>query len=439
MEMVLTFVLWFILIMLGVHVGYALIMASIFFFATSGGWNLVPFALEQMFNGVNSQTLLAVPFFVLAGNLMNGGGVTTRIFDFAASMIGHRKGGLAHVNVLASLIFSGMSGSALADAGGLGQLEIKSMKDAGFDEGFAGGITAASCIIGPLVPPSTPLIIYAVLANQSVEKLFMAGFLPGLLTTAALMIMCSILSHKRNYPSEPKRSWSYRANSFKKSFWALLTPVIILVGIFTGYFTPTEAAVVAALYTMILGFFVYKELNLKSFFKICLDSIKTSGTIVLMILGVTLFQFVISREQMPQAIATFFTSHVNSKLTLLLMINIVLLILGTCIDALPLQMILVPILLPAVLAYGINPIHFGVVVIFNLMIGILTPPMGTALFVVARVGNMQFKTLMKGVVPFLIPLVITLILLNAFPEITLLLPRLLTGGVYFPEASLPLH
>lgn len=429
MQMILTFVLWFILIMLGVHVGYALIMASIFFFAASGGWNLVPFALEQMFNGVNSQTLLAVPFFVLAGNLMNGGGVTTRIFDFAASMIGHRKGGLAHVNVLASLIFSGMSGSALADAGGLGQLEIKSMKDAGFDEGFAGGITAASCIIGPLVPPSTPLIIYAVLANQSVEKLFMAGFLPGLLTTAALMVMCSILSHKRNYPSEPKRSWSYRANSFKKSFWALLTPVIILVGIFTGYFTPTEAAVVAALYTMILGFFVYRELNLKSFFKICLDSIKTSGTIVLMILGVTLFQFVISREQMPQAIATFFTSHVDSKLTLLLMINIVLLILGTCIDALPLQMILVPILLPAVLAYEINPIHFGVVVIFNLMIGILTPPMGTALFVVARVGNMQFKTLMKGVLPFLIPLVITLILLNVFPEITLLLPRLLTGGV----------
>ena len=374
MQMVLTFVLWFILIMLGVHVGYALIMASIFFFTASGGWNLVPFALEQMFNGVNSQTLLAVPFFVLAGNLMNGGGVTTRIFDFAASMIGHRKGGLAHVNVVASLIFSGMSGSALADAGGLGQLEIKSMKDAGFDEGFAGGITAASCIIGPLVPPSTPLIIYAVLANQSVEKLFMAGFLPGLLTTAALMIMCSILSHRRNYPSEPKRSWSYRANSFKKSFWALLTPVIILIGIFTGYFTPTEAAVVAALYTMILGFFVYKELTLDSFFKICIDSIKTSGTIVLMILGVTLFQFVISREQMPQAIATFFTSHVSSKLTLLLMINIVLLILGTCIDALPLQMILVPILLPAILAYNINPIHFGVVVIFNLMIGILTPP-----------------------------------------------------------------
>ena len=429
MHMIMTFVLWFVLIFLGVHVGYALIAASMFFFTVSGSLNLVPFALEQMFNGVNSQTLLAVPFFVLAGNLMNGGGVTTRIFDFAASMIGHKKGGLAHVNVLASLIFSGMSGSALADAGGLGQLEIKSMKDAGFDEGFAGGITAASCIIGPLVPPSTPLIIYAVLANQSVEKLFMAGFLPGLLTTAALMVMCAFLAHKRNYPSEPKRSWGYRMNSFKKSVWALLTPVIILVGIFTGYFTPTEAAVVAALYTMILGFFVYKELTLKSFFKICLDSIKTSGTIVLMILGVTLFQFVISREQMPQAIATFFVSNVNSKLMLLLMINIVLLLLGTCIDALPLQMILVPILLPAVMAYGVNPIQFGVVVIFNLMIGILTPPMGTALFVVSRVGNIQFKTLVKGVLPFLIPLIITLILLNVFPQITLFLPTLLTGGV----------
>ena len=429
MHMIMTFVLWFVLIFLGVHVGYALIAASMFFFTVSGSLNLVPFALEQMFNGVNSQTLLAVPFFVLAGNLMNGGGVTTRIFDFAASMIGHKKGGLAHVNVLASLIFSGMSGSALADAGGLGQLEIKSMKDAGFDEGFAGGITAASCIIGPLVPPSTPLIIYAVLSNQSVEKLFMAGFLPGLLTTAALMVMCAFLAHKRNYPSEPKRSWGYRMNSFKKSFWALLTPVIILVGIFTGYFTPTEAAVVAALYTMILGFFVYKELTLKSFFKICLDSIKTSGTIVLMILGVTLFQFVISREQMPQAIATFFVSNVNSKLMLLLMINIVLLLLGTCIDALPLQMILVPILLPAVMAYGVNPIQFGVVVIFNLMIGILTPPMGTALFVVSRVGNIPFKTLVKGVLPFLVPLLITLVLLNVFPQITLFLPALLTGGV----------
>lgn len=429
MVLALTFILWFILIMLGVHVGYSLIIVSLFFFAVSGQWSQVPFALEFMFSGINNSTLLAVPFFVLAGNLMNGGGVTSRIFDFASSMIGHRKGGLAHVNVLASLIFSGMSGSALADAGGLGQLEIKSMRDAGFDDSFAGGITAASCIIGPLVPPSTPLIIYAVLTGASVEKLFMAGFVPGILTTAALMIMCSILAHKRNYPSEPKRSWAYRGQSLKKSFWALLTPLIILFGIFTGFFTPTEAAVIAAVYTTILGFFVYKELTIKSYIKICIDSIKTSGTIVMMILGVQLFQFVITREQMPQMITRFFMEYVSNKWVFLLVINVLLLALGTVIDALPLQMILVPILLPAILEFGINPVHFGVVLIFNLMIGILTPPMGTALFVVSRVGNMKFKTLMKGVWPFLIPLVITLILLNIFPAITLALPKLLTGSV----------
>ena len=429
MLMTLTFLIWLVLVMIGVHVGYSLIIVSLIFFAMSGDLALLPFAFKEMLGGINNFTLLAVRFFVLAGNLMNGGGVTNRIFGFAKAMIGHKKGGLAHVNVLASLIFSGMSGSALADAGGLGQLEIKSMKDAGFDDGFAGGITAASCIIGPLVPPSTPLIIYAVIAGQSVEKLFMAGFIPGLVTTAALMIMCSILSHKRNYPCEPKCSNAVRWDTFKKSFWALLTPVIILFGIFSGIFTPTEAAVVAATYTTILGFFVYKELDLKKFYQIVIDSVKTTGTIAMMILGVTLFGWIISREQMPQAIAEVFMGFASNKYTLLLMINLLLLFLGTIVDALPLQMILVPILLPTVMAVGVNPIHFGVMVIFNLMIGILTPPMGTALFVVSRVGNIEFKTLVKGTIPFLIPLIITLILLVIFPEITLFLPRILTGSV----------
>lgn len=427
--MALTFLLWLVLIMVGVHVGYSLIIVSLIFFAMSGELMLIPFAVKEMLGGINNFTLLAVPFFVLAGNLMNGGGVTNRIFGFAKAMIGHHKGGLAHVNVLASLIFSGMSGSALADAGGLGQLEIKSMRDAGFDDGFAGGITAASCIIGPLVPPSTPLIIYAVIANQSVEKLFMAGFLPGLLTTAALMVMCSVLAHKRNYPCEPKCTAAERWSSFKGSFLALMTPVIILVGIFSGIFTPTEAAVIAATYTSILGFFVYKELNLKKFYQIVLDSVKTTGTIAMMILGVTLFGWIIAREQMPQHVASFFMGFVSNPFTLLLMINVLLLFLGTIVDALPLQIILVPILLPTIIEAGINPIHFGVVVIFNLMIGILTPPMGTALFVVSRVGKIDYKTLVKGTIPFLIPLLITLVLLTAFPEITLILPRLLTGSV----------
>ncbi|MBQ9495849.1 MAG: TRAP transporter large permease [Treponema sp.] len=425
--MLFVFLLWFILLFLGVHVGYSLIIVSLVFFAATGNMLLLPFALKEMLAGINNFTLLAVPFFVLAGNLMNGGGVTNRIFRFARAMIGHRKGGLAHVNVMASLIFSGMSGSALADAGGLGQLEIKSMRDAGYDDGFAGGITAASCIIGPLIPPSTPLIIYAVVADQSVEKLFMAGFLPGLLVTLMLMLMCSILAHRRNYPAEPKCTAKERWNAFRDSVWALLTPVFILLGIFSGIVTPTEAAVVAAAYTTVLGFFVYKELTLKKFFLLVLESVKTTGTIVMMILGVTLFGWIIAREQMPLRVAAFFMKFASNPITLMLMINVLLLFLGTVIDALPLLIILVPILLPAVVSAGIHPIHFGVVVIFNLMIGILTPPMGTALFVVSRVGNMPFKTLVKGVVPFLIPLLITLALLSVFPKITLLLPTLLGG------------
>lgn len=424
MSMFFTFLLWIVLIFLGVHVGYSLIIISFVFFLISGNLLLVPFALKEMLSGINNFTLLAVPFFVLAGNLMNAGGVTERIFTFARSFVGHRKGGLAHVNVIASLIFSGMSGSALADAGGLGQLEIKSMRDAGYDDEFSSGITAASCIIGPLVPPSTPLIIYAVVANQSVEKLFLAGFLPGLLTTVMLILMCSFLAHKRNYPAEKRCTALERWQSFKRAFFALLTPFIILAGIFTGWYTPTEGAVIAAFYTTILGFFVYKELTLQSFFRTVLDSVKTTGTIVMMILGVTLFGWIVAREQMPQHVASFFMTHVKNPITLMLMINLLLLFLGTIIDVIPLLIILIPILLPTVINAGIDPVHFGIVVVFNLMIGVLTPPMGTALFVVSRVGNISFKRMVRGVVPFYLPLLITLILLSVFPSITLLLPRL---------------
>ena len=422
--MLLTFAVWILLIFIGVHIGYSLMLASLFFFIISGQTSLFFFACKEMLGSINNSTLLAVPFFVLAGNIMNGGGVTERIFRFARAMVGHRKGGLAHVNVLASLVFSGMSGSALADAGGLGQLEIKSMRDAGYDSAFSGGITAASCILGPLVPPSTSMIIYAVSSDQSVEKMFLAGFLPGLLIAGTLMIMCSIMSHRRNYPADPKASVKEKWESFKGAALALLTPILILTGIFTGIFTPTEAAVIAVFYTTFLGFFVYKELTLKKFFDIVLDSVKTTGTIVMMILGVGLFGWIIAREQMPLHVAQAFMQFVHNPLMLMLMINILLLFLGMFIDALPLLIILVPILLPTVIAAGIDPIHFGIVVIFNLMIGILTPPMGTALFVVARVGNIPFNTLVKGTVPFLIPLLISLVLLSAFPQICLFIPGL---------------
>lgn len=423
--MTITFVFWFALLFLGVPVGYSLIAASLIYFVAGGNIFLIPFAVEQMLEGTNNFILLAVPFFVLTGNLMNGGGITERIFAFAKTLVGHRKGGLAHVNIMASLIFSGMSGSALADAGGLGQLEIKSMRDEGYDDAFSGGITAASCIIGPLIPPSTSLIIYALVSNQSVHRLFIAGFVPGVLTALALMIMSSILSHKRNYPVGEKSNLRQKAAAFRKASLALMTPVIILGGIFSGVFTPTEAAVIAATYSIILGATVYKELNLRKFFDIVLDSVKTTGTIFLMILGISLFQWIIARERMPIRLAETMLVYVDNPLVLLMTINVILLLLGAIIDALPLLIVLVPVLLPTILQAGIDPVHFGIVVVFNLMIGILTPPMGTALFVVSRVGNIPYKTLVRGTVPFLIPLFITLILLTIFPQMVLFLPNLL--------------
>lgn len=420
-----TFIGWLVLLFLGVPVGYSLIAASLAYFAGTGSLSLVPFAVEQMLEGTNNFILLAVPFFVLTGNLMNGGGITERIFSFAKTLVGHKKGGLAHVNIMASLIFSGMSGSALADAGGLGQLEIKSMRDDGYDDAFSGGITAASCIIGPLIPPSTSLIIYALVSDQSVHRLFIAGFVPGILTAIALMIMSSILAHRRNYPVGERSNARQRLAAFRKASLALMTPVIILGGIFSGIFTPTEAAVIAATYSIMVGAFVYKELNLKKFGAIVLDSVKTTGTIFLMILGVSLFQWIIARERMPIRLAEAFLGYVDSPVALLLAINVLLLLLGAIIDALPLLIVLVPVLLPTIVQAGIDPVHFGIVVVFNLMIGILTPPMGTALFVVSRVGNIPYKTLVRGTVPFLVPLVVTLILLTLFPQMVLFLPNLL--------------
>ncbi|MDR1534739.1 MAG: TRAP transporter large permease [Planctomycetota bacterium] len=425
--MPLTFLVWMSACALGVPVGYTFMLASLFFFVMGGNMLVLNFALDQMLEGINNFILLAVPFFVLTGNIMNGGGVTDRIFTFAKALVGHLRGGLAHVNIFASLVFSGMSGSALADAGGLGQLEIKSMRDAGYDDAFSGGITAASCIIGPIIPPSTSLIVYAVVANQSVEQLFIAGFLPGVLIAVMLMIMSAIIARRRNYPRERKASAGEILLAFKRAFFALMTPVIILAGIFTGVFTPTEAAVVAASYSTLLGFFVYRELNPRKFYHIIADSVKTAGTIALVVLGVSIFNWILAREQMPQAVAAVFMGYADSPLTLLLVINLLLLFLGMFIDALASLVVLVPILLPMVQQAGVNLVHFGLVVVFNLMIGILTPPMGTALFVVCRVGNIPFKTLVRGVAPFLIPLLATLLLLTAFPEISLFLPKLLTG------------
>ena len=422
-----TFLSWFGLIFVGVPVGFSLVFATLLFFALTD-WNVVYFVGSLLVDSLDSFSLLSVPFFVLTGVLMNSSGITERIFRFAKALLGHYTGGMGHVNIFASLIFSGMSGSALSDAGGLGQLEIKAMRDEGYDDDLCGGLTAASCVIGPLVPPSITMIIYGVIADQSIARLFLGGFVPGIILTFALMIMNYFICKKRGYKRAPKATMQERWISFKESFWALLTPFIIIGGIFSGYFTPTEAAVIATRYSMGLGFFVYKELTVKGSVKDVIETIKISGVTVLMIMGVTFFGQVIAREQISMKIAEVFLTFGKSPLMVLVMINLLLIFLGTFIEALALQVLVLPMLIPVVVQFGIDPVFFGVLSTLNLMIGILTPPMGMALFVVSRVGKIPVSTITRGVIPLLIPIILTLVLLTIFPQIVLFVPNLILGA-----------
>ena len=423
---VIAIIAWLVIMFVGVPVGWSLMIATILYFSMSR-WNVAMFASAKLVDSLNSFSLISVPFFILTGILMNGAGITEKIFNFAKAILGHYTGGMAHVNVAASLIFSGMSGSAIADAGGLGQLEIKAMRDEGYDDDLCGGITAASCIIGPLVPPSISMIIYGVIANQSIAKLFLAGFVPGVLTTIALMIMCYAICKKRGYKKAKKATFKEQVQAFKDSFWALLTPVIIIGGIFTGKFTPTEAAIIAAAYSVFLGAFIYKELTLKSFFAHCIEAMSVSGVTCLMIISVTFFGDMIAREQTAMKIAEIFMQYAHSPLTVLVMINLLLLFLGMFIDALALQFLVLPMLIPVAAEVGIDLIFFGVMTTLNMMIGILTPPMGMALFVVAQVGKMSVSTVTKGVLPFLVPIFLTLVFITIFPEVVTFLPYLILG------------
>ncbi|MEX4027890.1 putative sialic acid transporter, TRAP-type C4-dicarboxylate transport system, large permease component [Haemophilus influenzae] len=415
---------WLIIMFIGVPVGWSLFIATILYFSMTR-WNVVNAATEKLVYSLDSFPLLAVPFYILTGILMNTGGITERIFNFAKSLLGHYTGGMGHVNIGASLLFSGMSGSALADAGGLGQLEIKAMRDAGYDDDICGGITAASCIIGPLVPPSIAMIIYGVIANESIAKLFIAGFIPGVLITLALMAMNYRIAKKRGYPRTPKTTREQLCSSFKQSFWAILTPLLIIGGIFSGLFSPTESAIVAAAYSVIIGKFVYKELTLKTLFNSCIEAMAITGVVALMIMTVTFFGDMIAREQVAMRVADVFVAVADSPLTVLVMINALLLFLGMFIDALALQFLVLPMLIPIAMQFNIDLIFFGVMTTLNMMIGILTPPMGMALFVVARVGNMSVSTVTKGVLPFLIPVFVTLVLITIFPQIITFVPNLL--------------
>jgi len=382
---------------------------------------------QRLTASANSFPLLAAPFFMLTGMAMNTAGITKRIYDFAECLAGRFRGGLAHVNVIGSVIFAGMSGSAVADAAGLGTIEIKAMTDEGYPLAFSAAVTAASATIGPIIPPSVPLLIYGVLADVSIGRLFVGGFIPGFLMAGALMVMIRWMAHKRGFGAHRAPTVREFVSKTQKAFLSLMTPVILFGGMMIGVFTPTEAAFIAATYALTLGVFVYREIPLRQLPRIFLDTVETNAVVLMLVMTASLMGYVLARAQVPQQLGAWMLGTTKNPLMILLMINIFLLIVGCFMEALAALIILVPVFLPIIQSVGIDPVHFGVVMVLNLMIGTLTPPVGIVLFVVARVANLPFEVVTRATAPFLIPLIAVLILITLFPPLVLWLPNLVFG------------
>ncbi len=382
--------------------------------------------LSRFYNGMDSFPLMAVPFFILAGELMNSAGITRSIVQFSQSLVGHVRGGLAQVNIVSSILFAGLSGSAVADTSALGKMLISSMEENGYSRKFAAAITAASSVIGPIIPPSGIMIIYAFIMNVSVSGLFAAGLVPGLMIAFGLMAVTSYLAKKRNYPiASRKATFSERTQAFKLSGPALMTPVILLGGILGGVFTPTEAAAVASAYALVVGLFILKTVKIKDLPSICAAAALQSGVILFLVGAALTFAWIITVSGMAEVIADSMFGLTDNILLLLLMLNIFLFFVGMFLDAGPAIMILGPVLAPIFLALGIDPLHFAIVMCVNVTVGLATPPMGLVLFVAASVSGEKVEAIAKEMLPFLAVEIGVIFLITYFPALSLTLPKLL--------------
>lgn len=412
-----------VLILIGVPVFASLGISSVIALLTSGTpLLLIP---QRMYISIDVYNLLAVPLFIFVGEAMNTGGVTDRLFGFCRVMLGHIKGSLGHVNVAASVIFAGMSGAAVADAAGLGAVEIKAMREAGFDADFSASITAASSTIGPIIPPSIPLVLYAVIAEQSVGKLFVGGLVPGLMMGITLCIMVYFISVKKNYPVDPKKTAKEKWKSFIKAFPSLLTPIILLVGIFGGIISTTEAACIAALYSVFLGFVIHRELSFKSLYRIMKKAVISSVTVLIIIGSASVMTWLVISSGTPAKFAAALTGVTSNRIVLMILINIILLIMGCFLEATSIITIMVPLLLPIAKAIGMDLVAFGVIVVLNAMIGLITPPVGLCLYISAGIADLPMSKVIKPTLLFMIPLVIVLFLISFFPGIVTFLPNIL--------------
>lgn len=381
--------------------------------------------VETMVIGFDNQfVLLAIPLFVLSARVMNIGGITTRIFNFADSSVGFLRGGLAHVNVVGSIIFSGMTGSALADASGLGLMEIKAMEDGGYERPFACAVSAATATIGPIIPPSIPMVIFSMLSGASLGNLFLGGVIPGLLMGGAMMGYIAAVARRRSYPVGTWQGFRALCRAFAQAFLSLMTPVILLGGIYSGVFTPTEAGAAAALYAMLLAVLVYRDMGLRGLYREMVATVENVGFLTFIIAGAFAFSYVVTLEGISNRIATGVVSMTTNPYVLLLLLNILFLILGCFLDTMILMLVVIPMILPAVRALGIDLVHFGVVIVLNMMIGLCTPPYGMLLFTVSGLTKTPLGLVIREVMPFLWVLITVLFLITYVPGLVLFLPRL---------------
>ena len=412
-----------LLMVLGVPIAFALSISALFTCIVTGQFQ--PLAIfHRLIGNASSYTLLAIAFFILAAKLMNTGGITRKIFRACSAWVGGIPGGLGHANVVASIVFSGMSGSAVADAGGLGQIEIDAMNKEGFDPDFSAAVTAASATIGPIIPPSIPMVVYGMMSDVDIGQLFIGGVTPGLLLAIATSILVFFMAKKRNYPVN-KFSWKEVGKSTKEAFLSLLTPVIIIGGIWTGIFSPTEAACIAATYAFILSVIVYHDLGWKDVAKALIETARDSAGILCIICGAASFSWLVTMLGITQAMSNALVSLTDNKYVMLFILNIAFLLIGMFMEALAAMTITLPFLIPLMGVYGIEPLHLGVVLVLNLMIGLCTPPVGTSLFICAKSAGISIEKMYKAILPFLVPLIIVLFLITYIPSLVTWLPSLM--------------
>jgi tripartite ATP-independent transporter DctM subunit len=391
-------------------------------------WNGFPIELigQRMAYALDSFPLVAVPVFIFVGNLMNQSGITEVIYRFATTLVGRVHGGLAQVNIVGSLIFSGMSGAALADIGGLGRIEVKAMASHGFKREFAGALTCASAIVGPIFPPSIPLIIYGSATNVSIIQLLLAGIVPALICVALLMITVAFLAWKRNFPRAPRwptlrELWA----DFLPALPALLTPVLLVSGMLLGFFTPTEAASITVAYVIFISAVVYRTLTWQHLVYSAFETLKSTSAILIIVSAAALFGWIMAIEQIPQTLARNLLSLSTDPLMLLLIVNVILLIAGMFLDSTTATLLIIPIIAAPLHLAGVDPVHLGIVAIFNLMLGLLTPPMGLALFLITDIAQVSMRAVLRELLPFYIPLVATLAIITLFPEVSLWIPKMI--------------